>query len=68
MYVDDDQTIYVAVMNNHRIMQWKCDATKGKVVAGGNGEGNKTNQLSHPADVVVDKERNNLFICDLNNR
>jgi sugar lactone lactonase YvrE len=68
MYVDDDQTIYVADSENHRIMEWKCDRTRGQVVAGGNGEGNKTNQLNHPTDVIVDKLGDNLIICDRINR
>ncbi|CAF5116620.1 unnamed protein product, partial [Rotaria sp. Silwood1] len=40
LYVDDDQTIYVADQGNHRIVEWKSGATNGKVVAGGNGQGN----------------------------
>ncbi len=68
MYVDDDQTIYVADTWNHRIMKWKSGEINGEVVAGGNGKGNQTNQLNGPIDVIVDKERNNLIICDLENR
>ncbi|CAF4513538.1 unnamed protein product, partial [Rotaria sp. Silwood2] len=40
LYVDDDQTVYVADESNHRIVEWKCGATSGQVVAGGNGQGN----------------------------
>jgi sugar lactone lactonase YvrE len=68
VYVDDDQTIYVADYRNDRIVEWKCGATNGKVVAGENGKGNKMNQLSGPTDVIVDKQRNNLIICDYENR
>ncbi|CAF1371893.1 unnamed protein product [Rotaria sp. Silwood1] len=39
LYVDDDQTIYVAEWSNHRIGEWKQGATNGQVVAGGNGQG-----------------------------
>jgi sugar lactone lactonase YvrE len=49
-------------------VQWKCGASDGQVVAGGNGRGNKMNQFSRLIDVIVDKERNNLLICDLDNR
>ncbi|CAF4852893.1 unnamed protein product, partial [Rotaria sp. Silwood2] len=38
LYVDDDQTIYVADRLNHRIVEWKWGATSGQVVAGGNGQ------------------------------
>jgi sugar lactone lactonase YvrE len=68
VYVDEDQTIYVADCENHRIVEWRCGATSGEIVAGGNGEGNEMNQLSCPTDVIVDKERNNLIICDQGNR
>jgi hypothetical protein len=36
LYVDDEQTVYVADWGNHRIMEWKYGATCGRVVAGGN--------------------------------
>ena len=68
MYIDDDQTIYIADRLNHRIIEWKWNATSGQVVAGGNKEGNQDHQLSYPTDVIVDKERDNLIICDYGNR
>jgi sugar lactone lactonase YvrE len=69
LYVDDDQTVYVADPSNHRIVEWRWGATSGQVVAGGNGEGNGSHQLSYPQDVIVDKERDSLIICDsLNQR
>jgi sugar lactone lactonase YvrE len=66
--IDDDQTIYIADCGNHRIVEWKCNATNGQIVAGGNGEGNKTNQLNYPRDVIIDKENNSLIISDNGNR
>ncbi len=68
MYVDDDQTVYVADYSNHRIVEWKWGATSGQVVAGGNGSGSGAHQLSNPADVIVDKERDSLIICDYSNK
>jgi sugar lactone lactonase YvrE len=68
LYIDDDQTIYIADRSNHRIIEWKWNATSGQVVAGGNKEGNEAHQLSYPRDVIVDKERDNLIICDWGNR
>ncbi|CAF5135319.1 unnamed protein product, partial [Rotaria sp. Silwood1] len=60
LYVDDDQTFYVADRGNHRIVEWKYGATNGKVVAGGNG----AHQLNHPRDVIIDKESDSLIISD----
>ncbi|CAF0907891.1 unnamed protein product [Rotaria sordida] len=68
LYVDDDQTIYVADTSNHRIVEWKSGAKSGQVVAGGNGEGSGDHQLFYPNDVIVDKERDSLIISDSSNR
>ncbi|CAF5044232.1 unnamed protein product, partial [Rotaria sp. Silwood1] len=69
LYVDDDQTIYVADWGNHRIVEWKSDATNGTVVAGGNGQGSGAHQLNGPQDVIIDKESDSLMISDRwNNR
>ena len=68
LYVDDDQTVFVADTWNHRIVEWKPGATSGQVVAGGNGPGNQPNQLNRPTDVVVDKETDSLIICNRANQ
>jgi sugar lactone lactonase YvrE len=68
VYVDDDQTVYVADQSNQRIVEWTLGATSGRVVAGGNGEGSEAHQLSNPRDVIVDKERDSLIICDYSNK
>ncbi|CAF4984811.1 unnamed protein product [Rotaria sp. Silwood1] len=68
LYVDDDQTVYVADYDNNRIVGWKWGATSGQVVAGGNGPGSGAHQLSYPRDVIADKERDSLIISDTSNR
>ncbi|CAF1396320.1 unnamed protein product [Adineta steineri] len=61
IHVDDDhQTIYIADYSNRRIVEWKCGAKNGQVVAGGNGG----DQLNGPTDVIVDKKNDSLIICD----
>ncbi|CAF4229864.1 unnamed protein product, partial [Rotaria sordida] len=42
--------------------------TNGQVVAGGNGRGNRLDQLNEPTDVLIDKETDSLIICDSDNR
>ena len=56
------------IESNHRIVEWKRGATSGQVVAGRNGEGSGAHQLSYPHDVIVDKERDSLIICDSSNK
>ncbi|CAM6005292.1 unnamed protein product [Sphagnum balticum] len=68
IYVDDNQTIYIADFGNDRIVEWKCHENKGHIVAGGNGKGNGNNQLNFPTDVMFDKENDSMIICDYGNR
>ncbi|CAM4765092.1 unnamed protein product [Rotaria magnacalcarata] len=68
IYVDDDQTVYIADKDNNRIVAWKSGAAIGQVMAGGNGEGNRLDQLNWPTDVIVDKETDSLIICDRLNK
>jgi sugar lactone lactonase YvrE len=69
IYVDDDdQCIYIADCDNHRIVRWKYGAKTGEVVAGGNGQGNRLDQLNMPTDVIVDKNDGSLIICDQGNK
>ena len=65
---DDNQSIVIADHYNHRIVEWKIDASNGKVIAGGRGRGDRLDQLNCPADVLIDKETNSLFIADGGNR
>ncbi|CAM4792218.1 unnamed protein product [Rotaria magnacalcarata] len=69
LFLDDDQTVVIADYWKHRIIQWKKgDTVNGQVVAGGNGQGNRLNQLNEPTDVLIDKETDSLIIGDRNNQ
>lgn len=69
IYIDDDnQCIYIVDHDNDRIVEWKFGANNGKIVAGGNGEGNRMDQLNKSTDVIVDKKNDSLIICDCANR
>ncbi|CAF1322977.1 unnamed protein product [Rotaria sordida] len=74
LYADDDQTIYVADTDNHRIMEWKVGTTSDQVVAGGNGQGrtvvaggngcgNRLDQLNRPTYVFVDRDQS-VYVSD----
>ncbi|CAF1440613.1 unnamed protein product [Rotaria sordida] len=58
----------IADFDNHRIIQWKTGDTNGQVVAGGNGRGNRLDQLYRPTAILIDKETDSLIICDQWNR
>ena len=66
---DDKQSIVIADWGNDRIVEWKMGASNGKVIAGGQGHGNRLDELNYPTDVLIDKETNSLLIADgWNNR
>ena len=65
---DDNQSVVIADWFNHRIVEWKIGASHGKVIDGGGGEGNRSDQLDRPTDVLIDKETNSVFIADPGNR
>ena len=65
---NEDQSLYITDWRNHRIMKWKLNGKAGQVVAGGNGLGNGLNQLNNPLDIIIDKERDSLIICDSENQ
>jgi len=60
--------VYVADRSNHRIIKWKEGATSGEVVAGGNGQGDRNDQLNRPVNIIIDKETDSLIICDYGNK
>ncbi|CAF4493528.1 unnamed protein product [Rotaria sp. Silwood2] len=49
-------------------MEWKCSTMNGKVVDGGNQQGDRSNQLNSPANVIINKENDSIIICDQENR
>ncbi|CAF1152822.1 unnamed protein product [Adineta steineri] len=66
IHVDDD-SIYIADTDNHRVVRWEFSADKGEIVAGGTGPGHELYQLNFPLDVVLDKEKKYIIICDHRN-
>ncbi|CAF1274721.1 unnamed protein product [Adineta steineri] len=72
IFVDKDQAVYVSDFNNHRVMKWRKESKFNKwkqnaiTVAGGNGEGQRLNQLNNPIGIFIDKNKS-IFIADLRN-
>ncbi|CAF0719520.1 unnamed protein product [Adineta steineri] len=66
IFVDNDQSVHVSDLNNHRVMKWRKDAKEGIVVAGGNGYGRNLNQLSGPGGVIVD-DLGQIYVVDWGN-
>ncbi len=49
----DNGYLYVSDSGKHEVKQWKIGDTHGTVVAGGNGEGDRLDQLSCPTFIFV---------------
>jgi hypothetical protein len=65
--VDTLSNVYISDYNNYRILKWPPGATSGQIVAGGNGQGSGTNQLSQPWGIAVDTQFT-LFVADPGNQ
>ena len=69
IFIDEEnQCFYIVDSENHRVVQWKNGGKSGQIVAGGNGPGNRMNQLKDPRSVIVDRKTNSLLISDRGNR
>ena len=68
IFVDTDKTMYIADWWNDRIVQWRHGETKGEIIAGVNGKGNRIDHLNNPTDVILDRKNNALIIADQGNR
>lgn len=64
--MDDEESIYIANYDNHSIVKWAQNASKGEVVAGGNRRGSELNQLSYPTSVYVDRQKS-VYVMDYGN-
>ena len=66
IHVDSNGNVYVADLNNSRVVKWSLGAYEGVLVAGGNGHGGNLNQLNNLHDVYVDSNLN-IYIADSGN-
>ncbi|CAF3890168.1 unnamed protein product [Adineta steineri] len=66
IFVDDDQSVYVSDLLNHRVMKWRKDAKEGRIVAGGNGQGRNLSQLSGPRGIIV-HDLGQIYVADSGN-
>ncbi|CAF0934964.1 unnamed protein product [Adineta steineri] len=68
IFIDKNKNMFITDYENHRIVEWKCNAKEGQIIAGGNGRGNRMDQLNHPTDVIVDQQNHSIIIADRGNR
>ena len=71
LYMDedgDDLIMYIVDTDSTRVMEWKSNAISGRIIAGGNGRGNQTNQIWSPISVIIDRNTDSIITCDYRNR
>ena len=63
--MDDEGSLYVTDTNKDEVKRYRWSESEGTVVAGGNGRGDRLDQLSNPYYLFVDREHS-VFISDHN--
>jgi sugar lactone lactonase YvrE len=66
LFVDTLGTLYVADLNNDRVMRWPEGAKQGTVIVGGNSFRKGTNQFKYPTGLSFDRH-GNLYVTELHN-
>ncbi|CAF4986951.1 unnamed protein product, partial [Rotaria sp. Silwood1] len=64
--IDENGSLYVVDWGNHEVRRYRRGESQGTVVAGGNGSGNRLNQLSFPRYVFVDRDHS-VYVSEWGN-
>lgn len=64
--MDDQRYLYVTDREKHEVKKYKMGSSTGTVVAGGNGRGDRLDQLYEPYFVLVDREYS-VYVSDTYN-
>ncbi len=66
LIMDNDGFLYASDSGKHEVRRWKIGETNGIIVAGGNGLGNRLDQLNFPYYIFVDEDRS-VYVSDQQN-
>jgi hypothetical protein len=64
--MDESGSLYATDEVQHEVRQYRRGESEGTVVAGGNGRGNRADQLSSPKYVFVDRDHS-VYVSDYGN-
>jgi hypothetical protein len=64
--MDDDGFLYVSDWEKREVRRWRIGETRGTVVAGGNGKGDRLDQFDSPHSIFVDRDRS-VYVSDTGN-
>lgn len=63
---DTDGNLYISDVENHEVRRYQLGTTHSIVVAGGNGQGTRLNQLNHPTCICVGNDHS-VYVSDTGN-
>ena len=55
LMMDEQGFLYISDWNRNEVRRWRVGESQGTLVAGGNGQGNRLNQLHGPRQIFVDQ-------------
>ncbi|CAF4924784.1 unnamed protein product, partial [Rotaria sp. Silwood1] len=61
--MDENESLYVTDVGKDEVRRYRRGESQGTVVAGGNGRGNRLDQLSYPRYVFVDRDHS-VYVSD----
>ncbi|CAF2986088.1 unnamed protein product [Rotaria sp. Silwood2] len=64
--ITSDGFLYGCNVEKDEVRRWRTGETSGSVVAGGNGKGNRLDQLNSPTFIFVDEDHS-VYVSDSNN-
>ncbi|CAF3778669.1 unnamed protein product [Rotaria socialis] len=64
--MDDQKHLYVSDTEKYEVRRYQLGDQSGMLVAGGNGQGNGTNQFQWPTHLFVDRQQN-VYVSDNSN-
>ena len=63
LMMNSDRHLYVCDTKKHEVRRWKMGQKDGTIVAGGNGKGDRLNQLNTPCYIFVDDDES-VYVSD----
>ncbi|CAF3376559.1 unnamed protein product [Rotaria sp. Silwood2] len=64
--MDDERNLYIVDFRAHDVRRYRMGENQGTVVAGGNGQGNRLDQLNNPRHIFVDRDQS-VYVSDCSN-
>lgn len=61
--MDHEGCLYISTNDKHEVRRYEIGQTNGTIVAGGNGQGNRLNQLNGPGSIFINRDCS-IYVSD----